>query len=120
PVLPVNGDELRDFVGTLDDLGKRLRHESAVRLVAGHLADKQKRRMTQLHTLAGFDCQSRHLLSRDLGNEFGNAAGDLDTVFVELALPKQARQHGAAQLQLRRDVSRRSALVSARSKVKVQ
>jgi hypothetical protein len=53
--------------------------------VASHLAGKQKRRMTQLHPLASFDCQ-----------------------------------HRAAQLQFRRDVSRRRALVRARSKVKVQ
>jgi hypothetical protein len=53
-------------------------------------------RMTQLHPLASFDCQRRHLLGRDLGNEFGNAAGDLDPVLIKLALPKQARQHRAA------------------------
>src|SRR5262249_53890157 len=50
-VLPVDGDELGEFVGTLDDAGERLRNRRAVRLVARHLANKQKRRMTQLHLL---------------------------------------------------------------------
>ncbi len=95
-VLPVNGDELGELVGTLDDAGKCLRHEGAVRLVASHLADKQKRRVTQLHPLASFNGKRSHLLGLDLGNELGNAAGDLDSVLIKLALPKQARQHRAA------------------------
>jgi hypothetical protein len=119
PILPVNGDELGELVSTLDDAGKRLGHKGAVRLVASHLSDEKKWRMTQLHPLASFDCQRRHLLGRDLGNEFGNAAGNLDSVLIKLAFPKQARQHRAAQLQLRRNVSRGSALVRASSKVKI-
>jgi hypothetical protein len=64
-----------------------------MRLVASHFAHEQKRRMTQLHALAVFDCHRCHLLGRGLGNEFGNAAGHLDSVLLKLTFPKQARQH---------------------------
>jgi hypothetical protein len=67
PVLPVNGDELGEFVGTLDDLGKRLRHQGAVRLVASHLANKQKRRMTQLHLLPALDASAATFSAATLG-----------------------------------------------------
>src|SRR5262249_7513962 len=48
------------------------------------------------------------------------AAGDLDSVLVELALPKQACEHRAPQLQLWRDVPRRRALVRARCGVEIE
>ena len=89
----------------LDYLGKSLRHKSAVRVVASHLAYEQKRRVTQLHALATFDCQRRNFFGRDLGNEFGDTPGDFNAVLVELALPQQASHHGAAQLQLCRNVA---------------
>ena len=91
-----------------------------MRLVTRHLAHQQQRRMTQLHLLARLDGERGHLLGRNLGHEFRDAAGDLDSVLVELALPEQASQHRAPQLQLGRDVSRRRALVSARTEVQVE
>ena len=116
-VLPVNGNELGEFVGALDDASERLRNQSAMRLVASHLADKQQWHMAQLHLLARLYRQPRDLLNRNLRHEFGDAAGDLDSVLVELAFPKQASQHRAPQLQLRRNLPRRSTFMRATSKV---
>src|ERR1700722_16788968 len=40
---------------------------------------------------------------------------DFESILIKPALPKQARQHRAAQLQLGRNVTHRSALMRARS-----
>src|SRR5579864_794366 len=119
-VLPVDGDELGELVGTLDHTRQRLGHQSSMRGVTRHLTHEQKRRVTQLHLLASFDGERSHILSRDLGDEFRDAARDLDSVLIELALPEQACQHRAPQLQLRGDVARRSTFVRARTKVQVE
>ena len=69
--------------------------------------------MTQLHLFARFDGERGHLLGSNLGNKFGDAPGDLDSVFVELRLPQQTREHGAPELHLRREVARWRAFVRA-------
>src|SRR5229473_4892406 len=97
PVLPVDGDKLGELVGTLDDTRKRLRNRRTVSLLARHLTDKQERCMTQLHLLTSLDGKRGHLLGRDLRHQFGDAARDLDSVLVELALPEQAREHRTPQ-----------------------
>src|SRR5580765_119771 len=91
-----------------------------MRGVTHHLTHEQKRRVTQLHLLARLDCQCSHLLGRDFGDELRDAARDLDSVLVELALPEQAREHRAPQLQLRGDVARGSTLVRSRTRVEVE
>ena len=88
-----------------------------MRRVTRHLAHEQQRRVTQLHLLAGLDGKRGNLLRRNLGHQFGNAAGDLDAVLVELSLPKQASQHRAAQLQLQRDVTGRRSLVGTGAEI---
>jgi hypothetical protein len=113
PVLPVDCDKLCELVGALDNGGKRICHQMTMCLVARHLADQQQGRVTQLHPRARFDGQRRHLLTRDLGYQFSNATGDLDSVLIELRLPEQTRQHRAPQLQFRRDVPRRRAFVGS-------
>jgi hypothetical protein len=55
-----------------------------------HLADEEKRRVTQLHLLAGLGGKRSDLLGRDLGHQFGNATGDLDSLLVELLLSEEA------------------------------
>src|SRR5581483_6567990 len=120
PVLPVHGNELSELVSTLDHASERFRHRRAVRLVARHFADEQKRRVAQLHLLAGLDSKRSHLVGRNLGHQLGDAAGDLDSVLVELALPKQAGEHRAPQLHLGRDVPCRCTLVRARCSVEIQ
>ena len=91
-----------------------------MRGVTRHLAHEQQRRVTQLHLLARLDGKRGHLLGCDLGHEFRDAAGDLDAVLVELALPEQASQHRAPQLQFRRDVAGRRTFVRARTEVQVE
>ncbi len=119
PAGPVDGDELGELVGTLNDRRQRLGHQRAMRLVPRHLADQQQRRVTQLHLLARLDRQSRNLLRLDLRHQLSDAAGDSDTVLIELVLPQQAARKRAPQLQLRADVARGSALVRARDEVEI-
>jgi hypothetical protein len=90
--------ELRELVGTLNHSHQSFGDQRVVSLVTRHLADEQQRHVPQLHLLTRFDRKRGNLLRRDLRHQFGNAAGDLDAVLVELALPKQAGQHRAAQL----------------------
>src|SRR4029077_9805152 len=120
PVLPIDGDELAQLVGKLDDALKRVGNQTAMGLVTGHLAHQEQRCVTKLHLLARLDRERSNALGLDLGNEFRDAAGDLDAVLVELALPKQAGQHRTAQLQLVRDVTGRGALVMASSARKIE
>ncbi|HVO81942.1 MAG TPA: hypothetical protein VMT28_14495 [Terriglobales bacterium] len=82
-----------------------------------HLADEQQWRMAQLHRLARLNRQDRDLFGRNLGNELGDASGDLDSVLVELRLPKQAGQHRAPELQLGREMAGGGALVSAGTEI---
>ena len=67
-----------------------------VRLLSRHLADKQKRRMTQLHFSTSLDSKRGHLFRRNLWYELSNTPGDLDSVLVELAFPEQAGEHRTA------------------------
>ncbi len=76
--------------------------------------------MTQLHLCPSLNRERGHLLGCNLGNKLRDAARDLDAVLVELALPKQAGQHRAPQLQLRREVARRRAFMRAQTKVQVE
>src|SRR5579864_638022 len=85
-----------------------------------HLTDEQKRRVTQLHLFARLDSQRRHLLRANLGNEFRDATCDLDSILVKLALPEEAGQHRAPQLQFGGDVPRWSAFMRPRSEVEVE
>ena len=97
PTGPVDGDELAQLIGTLDDARQRLGHQAAMRGVTRHLAHQQQRRVTQLHALASLDGQRGHLLGVHLRNQLMNAAGDLHAVLVELALPQHAGEDRAAQ-----------------------
>src|ERR1700733_5582731 len=119
-VLPVDGNKLCEFIGTLEDACERLRHRRTVRLMTRHFADDQKRRVTQLHLLARLNGKGSHLLGPNLRHSLGDASGDLDPVLVELALPKETRKHRAAQLHLRRDVACGRVLVRARCSVEIQ
>lgn len=94
---PVDGDELGELVGTLDDARERVGHESAVRGVAGHLTHQQKRRVAQLHGGAGLDGERGDGLGRDAGYELADARGDGLPALVELVLPEHAGEYAAAQ-----------------------
>ena len=121
PVLPVDGNEFGELIGTLDHASERLRHRRAVRFVTRHFADEQKRRVAQLHLLAGLDGKRRPpSLPRPLGTSSAMRPAISTPVLVELALPKQAGQHRAPQLHLRRDVPCRRALVRARCGVEIE
>src|SRR5262249_45156252 len=58
--------------------------------------------------------------SCDLRHQLGDAASDLDSVLVELALPEQAGEHRTPQLQLRRNLPCRCALVGAGAEVQAE
>jgi hypothetical protein len=64
-----------------------------VRLVPGHFANKQKRSVTQLHLPAGFDRKGGHLFGHNLWHELSYAVGDLDSVLIQLCLPKETGEH---------------------------
>jgi hypothetical protein len=117
---PVDGDELAQLVGALDDTRKRVGHQTAMRGVTRHLANEQKRSMTQLHTLAGLNGQRGDLFSLDLRNQLVDAAGDLHAVLIELAFPQQAGEDRAAQSLLGGDDSGPCSLVSARSRLELE
>jgi len=85
-----------------------------------HLPHQQQRRVTQLHLLARLHCKPGHFFGRDLRHQFCDASGDLHAILIELALPEQASQHRALQLQLRRDVARRRTLMRPRPEVQLQ
>jgi hypothetical protein len=76
--------------------------------------------VTEPHLVARLDGQRGDTLGLDLGDEFCDAAGDLDAVLVELALPEQAGENGTTQLQFVRDVTRGRALVGAQSVSEIQ
>jgi hypothetical protein len=76
--------------------------------------------MTQLHLLASLDGQRSDLLGCNLRHQLGDAASDLDSILVELALPEQAGEHRAPQLQLGRNVPSWCALVRAKSEVEIE
>ena len=114
-VLPVDGYELAQLVSALNDALEGLGHQTAMGLVTSHLAHQEQRRVTELHLLTRLDGKHSHSLGLDLGNKLGNAAGDLNAVLIKLALPEQAGEHRAAQLQLVRDVTRGGSLVGAKS-----
>lgn len=76
--------------------------------------------MTKLHLLAGFDSQRSYLSGLDLGNQFSDAACDLDSVFVELGLPEQARKHRATKLKLRGQIARGRALMRKRTVTEIE
>src|ERR1700722_5462882 len=65
-VLPVDGNKLCKFIGTLEDACERLRHRRTVRLMTRHFADEQKRRVRQLHLLASLNGKCSPLLGRNL------------------------------------------------------
>src|SRR5262249_20870766 len=92
-ILPVNGNELGEFVSTLDNGRERVAHQMTLRLLPRHLADNQKWCMTQLHSSTSLDSKRGHLFRHDLWYELSNAPGDLDSVLVELAFPQQAGEH---------------------------
>ena len=52
--------------------------------------------MAELHLLARLNGKCGDALGLDLGDEFRDAARDLDTILVELALPQETGQHRAA------------------------
>jgi hypothetical protein len=114
---PIEGDELAQLIGALDDASQSLGHQAAMRCKARHFAHQQKRSVAQLHALAGLHGQRCHLLGLDLRYKLVNAAGDLDAVLVELALPQHAGKSGAAQGLLRSDDTGLRSLMSARTRL---
>src|SRR5262249_47552365 len=102
-------------VGALDHAHQRLSHQVAVRRQTRHLTHQQERRVAQLHLLAGLHGQGRHLLRRHLGHQFADTTGDSYAILVKLLFPEHAGQHRAPELQLRRYMAGRRALVGALS-----
>src|SRR5438309_1307812 len=93
---PVDGDELGELVGTLDDADEGLGHESAVGRVTSHLAHQKQRCVTKLHRGAGLDGEGRDLFCGDLRHEFADAPRDGYAVFVEFVLPEHAGENRAS------------------------
>src|SRR5579871_2209352 len=89
PILPVDGDKLSKFVGTLDDLRERLGNEAAMSGMTRHLPHEQQRSMAQLHLCASLDGERGHFFGPNLGDEPRDAARDLDSVLIELALDRK-------------------------------
>ena len=50
--LPIESNELAEFVGSLDDLCQRIRHQRACALLPSQLPRQEKRNMAQLHLVA--------------------------------------------------------------------
>jgi hypothetical protein len=115
PAGPVNGNELRKLVGTLNDLCQSLGYKCTMRGETGHLAHQQQRGVAQLHPFAGLDCQRCHTLGGNLRHQVAYASGDQDTVLVELVFPQHAGEYRKAQRLLRRDYTSWSSLVRAQS-----
>src|SRR5262249_53560174 len=99
-VLPVDGDELRELVGTLDHALQNLSHPGAVRGMTRHLAHEREGRMTQLHLLARLNGKRSHAAGIYFGHEFTDASSNLDAILIELVFPKHAGQHRTAELLL--------------------
>src|SRR5262249_5595445 len=68
-ILPVKGNDRGEFASTLDNGRERVAHQMTVRLLPRHLADKKKRRMTQLHFSTSLDSKRGHLFRRNLWYE---------------------------------------------------
>jgi hypothetical protein len=108
---PVDRQQLRHLVGTLDHAGERIGDQHAMLFVPRHLAHQEQRRMPQLHGLARLDRQRRDAIGRDLRHQRTDAVGDGNAVLVELVLPQQAVHQRALQLHLGRETPGAGALM---------
>ena len=115
PLGPVDGDELGELVGTLDDAHEGLGHKSAVSGMTRHLAHQKQRRVTKLHRSASLYGEGRDLLGRNRGDELADASRDGYAFLVELVLPEHAGEYRTPQCLLRRDDGRACAFMSARA-----
>ena len=68
---PVEGDELGQLVGALNDAGECLPNKVPMGCVARHLSDQQQRCVTQFHALARLHGQRGDLLSGYPGTSRG-------------------------------------------------
>ena len=114
-VLPVQGQELGDLVGPLDDSSQGVGHHADLRVVRlrqpGQLTHQQQRHMTQVVVGTQIDGEIRHVLLLALRDQSLDAVGNGDTVFVEGILPQQTRRHRAPKLVDRSLTSSRPTLV---------
>src|SRR5208282_140068 len=89
PVLPVDREELRDLVRTLNDGEQRIRHECLV--VGGrtcHLTHYEQRCVAKLLLVTSLDREFRTLLCGSLVDELLNQASDGLAVDVEIVFPQ--------------------------------
>jgi len=115
-IRPVDRQQLRHLVRTLDHAEQRVGDQPAVLFVPRHLAHHQQRRMPQLHDLACLDGECGDAIGRDPRHQRLDAVGNRDSVLVELVLPQQAVHQRAPQLHLRRErLARAPSCVKART-----
>jgi hypothetical protein len=91
PVLPVDREELRDLIGTLNDSEQRIRHECLV--VGGrtcHLTHDEQRCVTKLLLITSLDREFRTLLCGGLVDELLDQSSDGRAVNVEIVFPQHA------------------------------
>src|SRR5271166_1634122 len=91
PVLPVDREELRDLVRTLNDGEQRIRHECLV--VGGrtcHLTHYEQRCVTELLLITGLDREFSTLLRGSLVDELLDQTSDGRAVDVEIVFPQHA------------------------------
>src|SRR5207302_1147168 len=72
-LLPVERDELAEFVGALDHALECFGYERARALAARELANQEERRMAELHLVTRFAGESRHNFRLVPGGERGDA-----------------------------------------------
>ena len=113
--LVVQGDQLAELVGALDDLHDRVGHQLVALAGAREDLEQQQRRVAQIEHRARLDREGGERCRRDLFCGGRDPRRDRLAVLVELVLPQQAGEDGPAQhLLIRQTRDCRRALVRAR------
>ncbi|MGC2284428.1 MAG: hypothetical protein WA542_04185 [Candidatus Acidiferrum sp.] len=86
-LLPVERHELAEFVGPLDHVLERFRHERPHSLAPRKFAHHKERRMAKLHLVARLARQSRHVLRLALRHKLRDPLRDVAALFVERIFP---------------------------------
>ena len=95
--LPVERDELAEFIGSLDHVLERFGYERACALAARELANQEERCMAELHLVTRLARESGHNFRLVLGGERGHALRDVAALLVAGVFPEQTREHGAPE-----------------------
>src|SRR5262249_21209819 len=102
--LPVESNELTEFVRPLDDLRKRIRHQGACALAPGQLPHQEEWNMAKLHLVTGLASERCYVFRLVARHEFRETLRDVVALFIERVFPEQACQHASPQLTPRIDM----------------